>query len=115
MKPTIYLSAPVSGYEEQERRLFFRQWQNLFQDLGYETVNPLDNGLPFQAPWQEHMRADLSNLLTCQTIVFLSEKLSPGMAVEKEVAKATGIKIVWAEVVLIAKGNPERLEALLTP
>lgn len=114
MKPRIYLSAPITGHEPEERRTLFRQWQQMFADLGYQAVNPMDNGLPFDAPWCDHMKADLKLLLDCTVIVPITNEDSPGVRLEKTVAKAVGIKRVGADLVIISKGNPDALEFPLT-
>lgn len=115
MKPRIYLSAPISGRDYQEVRQFFGQWKQFFTERGYPVVSPLDNGLAFDEAWSAHMRADIRLLLDCDTMAVLSDKLSPGMKVEKEVAEACGIKFVWGDCIVIAAGHPDSLENLLTP
>ncbi|WP_255493271.1 DUF4406 domain-containing protein [Dysgonomonas sp. HDW5B] len=58
----------ISGlpYNEVERK--FNKAEEKLQLLGYQTVNPLNNGVPKDSTWNEHMRADLKLLLDCDAI-----------------------------------------------
>ena len=38
---------------------------------GYDPVNPFKNGLPDEAHWRVHMRADIALLLACDYIYML--------------------------------------------
>ncbi len=38
------------------------------ESQGYDPVNPFDNGVPDNAHWREHMRADIAMLLKCDAI-----------------------------------------------
>lgn len=68
----IYISGPISGLPLEKVKQAFNDAE-IHHALGmdYEPVNPLNNGLPTNATWEEHMRADLRLLLDCDTIYML--------------------------------------------
>ena len=66
----IYISGPISGYDLDERKRTFEEIENCLSH-GYKVFNPLKNGLPDDATWKEHMRADMRMLTDCDAIVFL--------------------------------------------
>ena len=77
--------------------------QNAFADAarflnlkGYEPVNPFDNGLPAEAHWRLHMRADIALLLGCDYIYMLQGwELSKGAKLELDVASSCGISVMF--------------------
>lgn len=94
MKENIYLSGPISGYDLDERRLLFGKIENCLSRNGYEVFNPLKNGLPDDAAYEEHMRTDIRALTECDTIVFLPGwEHSAGCRTEFIVAIRMGVKI----------------------
>ena len=59
-------------------------------------VNPFKNGLPDEAHWREHMRADIALLLGCDYIYMLQGwELSKGAKLELDVASSCGIKVLF--------------------
>lgn len=74
MKKRLYISGPISGHDEEDVRVSFSEaiiyLKSIFQD--YEIINPLDNGLPYDAPWEKHMEIDLEILRTCDAIYFMN-------------------------------------------
>ena len=50
-----YLSGPISGYDMNERRKAFSEAEELIHEPGVEVVSPLNNGLPDDAEWSDHM------------------------------------------------------------
>lgn len=94
MKTRIYISGPISGYDLDERRKTFRQVANYLSILGYEPVNPFDNSLPQPGDYEQHMRADIEELLSCDCIYLLQgwEK-SRGSRLELDIAVACGIDV----------------------
>lgn len=91
----VYISGPISGllYEEVEKA--FNEAEIRLQEQGYEVVNPLNNGLPRESTWNEHMRADLKLLLDCDAIYMLDGWLfSRGAQIEFRLAHNLGIKVI---------------------
>lgn len=67
----IYISGPISGLPLETVYNNFTNAEVQLLEQGYEVVNPLNNGLPTTATWEEHMRADLRLLLDCDAIYML--------------------------------------------
>lgn len=72
----IYISGPISGLPFEKVKENFKKAETdlaLNYCLGdkFEPVNPFNNGLPTNAKWEEHMRADLRLLLDCDAIYML--------------------------------------------
>lgn len=91
----IYISGPIAGYDMEERKLAFLKVQHLIEGLGHEAVNPFDNGVPEDAHWREHMRADIGLLVGCDAIFMMpSWELSKGCKLELDVASSCGIQVM---------------------
>lgn len=67
----IYISGPISGLPFETVYNNFTNAEVQLLGQGYEVINPLNNGLPTTATWEEHMRADLKLLLDCDAIYML--------------------------------------------
>lgn len=67
----IYISGPISGLPLETVYNNFTNAEVQLLEQGYEVVNPINNGLPTTATWEEHMRADLKLLLDCDAIYML--------------------------------------------
>lgn len=67
----VYISGPITGLPYEEVEKAFSEAETRLQEQGYEVVNPLNNGLPRESTWNEHMRADLKLLLDCDAIYML--------------------------------------------
>lgn len=84
----VYISGPISGllYEEVEKA--FNEAETSLKEQGHEVVNPLNNGLPRESTWNEHMRADLKLLLDCDAIYLLKGyQNSKGAMIEYDLAR----------------------------
>lgn len=62
-KVKIYISGPIAHYDLHERKHAFLMAKERLESQGYDPVNPFDNGVPDNAHWREHMRADIAMLL----------------------------------------------------
>jgi len=94
----IYISGPISHYDEDKRRKTFEEVASALRLQGYEPVNPMENGLPFDAPTHDHMRRDIELLMTCDLIYMM--KLwthSKGCKVEFDVATSIGLPVLFEE------------------
>lgn len=67
-KVKIYISGPIAHYDLHERKHAFLMAKERLESQGYDPVNPFDNGVPDNAHWREHMRADIAMLLKCDAI-----------------------------------------------
>lgn len=96
MRQRVYISGAIAHHDLQERKEAFGRAARFLDLKGYEPVNPFDNGLPDEADWREHMRADLEMLLRCDCIYMLQGwELSKGARLELEVAVSTGIRVLF--------------------
>ena len=94
-KERVYVSGPIAGYDLQERKMAFLKVQHMLESLGYEVSNPFDNGVPDDAHWREHMRADIAMLLQCQSIYMMPGwEFSKGCKLELDVATSCGIRLM---------------------
>lgn len=67
----LYVSGPITGMPDLNRPAFEGAGWLLYR-MGYDVVNPLENGLPGDAEWQTHMRTDIALMLKkCQAVVLL--------------------------------------------
>lgn len=93
----VYLSAPISGVEDQNS-FAFGFCQSILEYMGYEVVNPLNIEplyIKGRGEWEAHMAADIRELVTCDVLCLIRPKGdSRGVALEVELAKQLGIKIV---------------------
>lgn len=96
MKRKIYLSFPISGYDIEERRDTAMQMEVKLRGAGFDVFNPLNNGLPVTATTQEHMKADITALLTCDSIFLMNGwNRSAGCKCELDVATAIGLDVFF--------------------
>lgn len=95
-KAKVYISGAIAHYDLEERRQAFDRAERYLALKGYETVNPFKNGLPDEAHWREHMRADIALLLGCDYIYMLRGwELSKGAKLELDVASSCGIEVLF--------------------
>lgn len=83
----IYISGKITGREALARREF-AEAKRLLEKLGHTGVNPFDNGLRDEDPWEEHLAADIISLMECDAIYLLPgwEK-SRGASLEYAIAR----------------------------
>jgi hypothetical protein len=89
----IYISGPISGMEDGNRRAF--EMASMQLDIcGYESVSPHRNGLPIDAEWTDHMRADIRMLLHCDALAMLPGwERSKGAKIEHGLALSLGMEV----------------------
>ena len=96
MKKLVYISGPISHHSTEERRKAFKTIQNYLEAKGYDTVNPMENGLPADAPTHEHMRRDIELLMNCDLIYMMRFWThSKGCKVEFDVATSIGLPVIF--------------------
>lgn len=61
----IYISGGISGYPLEEWRAVLARAEEELRSRGYAPVNPFNNGVSLDAPYEDHLRADLRMLLGC--------------------------------------------------
>jgi len=89
----IYISGPITGIPDGNRRAFSMASMQL-DIAGHESVSPHNNGLPADASWQEHMRADIRILMDCEGMALLPGwRQSKGAQIERDLALSVGIVV----------------------
>ena len=63
-KDKVYISGAIAHYNIDERKGAFANAEQNLRNMGFSPVNPFKNGLPDEAHWREHMRADIALLLS---------------------------------------------------
>lgn len=95
----IYISGQISGQPYSEVRAKFENAAKKLAAKGYEVVNPINNGIPINAPWELHVAMDMVLLVGCQAIYLLPDwSRSKGATLEKNFAELTGKKMIYEEV-----------------
>lgn len=96
-KKVVYLSAPISGFDINERRETFERMENELKKLGYKVLSPMKNGLSQDEPTSRHMKRDIILLLQSDVIFLMTGwNRSAGCLTELNVATACGLD-VWFE------------------
>lgn len=100
MSKKMYLSFPIGSRDLEERRAFARSREKYFTETqGCEVVNPLNNGLPEDADWHEHMRQDFRLMMDCDAVFMCRGwQASCGCQLEHNVAIAAGLEIIYETV-----------------
>lgn len=105
-KKRIYLSGPISGHDIEERKNAFARASVLTEALGFEPVNPMENGLPEDASTHQHMKRDFEMLLTCDVILMMEKWThSAGCKVEFDVATSIGIPVIFEDAIVHSSVN----------
>ena len=95
IKEKVYISGPIAGYDMAERKLAFLKVQHMLETLGYQPVNPFNNGVPDYEHWRVHMKADIAMLVQCDAIYMMPGwELSKGCKLELDVATSCGIRLM---------------------
>lgn len=96
MKKKVYISGAIAHYEMEERRSTFNAAALRLKEQGFDPVNPFENGVPDDAHWKTHMKADIALLVGCDYIYMLNGwELSKGAKLELDVASSCGIKVMF--------------------
>lgn len=99
---SVYISAPITGVDKTKSDKAFLQGLELACNLGYgRIIDPRQNGLPKNAPWNKHMAADIALLVTCDAIILCRGWVkSRGCRLEHHIAIELGIQIIFVNVYL---------------
>ena len=92
----IYISGAITGVDPDVCRSAFEIAEKDLKKQGFVPVNPLNNGLPDTATYDEHMTRDLEMLSECQGIYMLDGwERSKGCKIEFNFAIAHRIPIAF--------------------
>lgn len=93
----VYLSAPISGYDLNERYETFEKVEKELKKLGYKVLSPMKNGLSQDEPTSHHMKRNIIMLLQADAIFLMTDwNRSARCLTELHVATACGLE-VWFE------------------
>jgi hypothetical protein len=94
MKPVVYISGPMTGYENFNFAAFNEAADKL-RRLGYPVVNPADFGANPNATWKDCLVRDLNAMAACDVVLVLPGwKKSSGAKLEVHVARAYGTAVI---------------------
>lgn len=92
MKKRLYLCGPITGIRDYNKTAF-NDAASALRSAGFDVFNPLENGLPHDAPWEQHMRADIAQLMTCDGVAVLhGAHYSKGARIEMDLAAQLNIQ-----------------------
>lgn len=92
----IYISGKITGLPFREVKDKFQAVQKFLEDLGFEIINPMNNGLTKNDTWEQHMIKDIAELFACEAIYMLDNWTeSLGASIEYDIAKRMGKKIFF--------------------
>ena len=92
----IYISGKITGTDLTETRKRFAAVAKATKRLGYEPVNPLENGLSEHNSWEVHMLKNIADLLQCKAIYMLQGwQESKGACIEHYIATKIGMPIMY--------------------
>lgn len=99
----VYISGPISGHDLEQQRKKFKAVQERLESIGYETFNPMENGLPADSSTAQHMRRDLSKLCREEdpfdTIYMMSGWThSKGCKTEFDCATVMGMSFIFEDI-----------------
>ena len=94
----VYIAGPMTGLPELNFPAFHAAAARL-RRLGLEVVNPAEINAGTTLGWADCMRADIAQLVTCDSIALLPgwEK-SRGASLERHIAETLGMRVVLAEL-----------------
>ena len=94
----IYISGPMTGLPGLNFGAFHCAAAQL-RALGYEVVNPAEKQSETEdLSWEEYLRQDLQQMLTCDTIALLPGwETSKGAHLELHVAHRVGMRVTTVD------------------
>lgn len=110
----VYISGQISGLEHEEARARFDKAEDFLKGLGVDTVNPMDNGLPEESTWIQHLCKDLELLHDCSHIYMIDGwQLSRGACIEYDFAVRTGKMVLFESSIVRDRGITLRIEGAI--
>lgn len=94
----IYIAGPMTGHLDLNFPAFHAAASRL-RGEGHEVVNPAEINPDQGAKWADCMRADIRELVTCDTVLLLKGwENSRGARLEHHIALSLGMRIEYAPV-----------------
>ena len=95
----IYISGRISGLPYTEAVERFTAAKAFLETLGYEALNPTDNGIDPESSWNDHMVADIRMLLEADSVFMLPDwRDSKGARIEHNIALELQKPIHYCEI-----------------
>lgn len=92
----LYLAGPMTGYKDLNHPLFHAETARL-RALGYTIINPAEINGDQTAKWEDCMRQDIAQLVTCAGIALLPMwTTSKGARLEAYIATQLGLTVKMA-------------------
>jgi Domain of unknown function (DUF4406) len=92
----VYISGPMSNIMHFNFPKFNEAAYHLRQ-LGFEVINPAENGHASDKKWEDYLRADIKMLVDCQRIYMLPGwQDSRGARLEFMIAEELGLEIMYS-------------------
>ena len=88
----VYISGKITGLPLADAIGNFQEAEQRLKRAGFKTFNPFNNGLDIDAPYEEHMRADLKALETCDAI-YLMDNWTNSKGARAEYEKALELEL----------------------
>lgn len=90
----LYISGPMTGYVDYNFPAFFEA-EEAVRSLGHDPVNPATRGVQPGWEWEDYLRADIRDLMTCDGVVTLPNwRNSRGARFEVRVARTLAMPII---------------------
>lgn len=92
----LYLAGPMTGYKDLNHPLFHAETARL-RALGYTVINPAEINGDQDAKWEDCMRQDIAQLVTCDGMALLPMwTTSKGARLEVHIGTQLGLSIKMA-------------------
>lgn len=96
MKTKLYICGPITGIPNHNKEAF-NDAAAALRGAGFDVFNPVENGVPIDSPWEQHMRTDLAQMMTCDALAVLpGAHYSRGARLEMDLAIQLKIQPVRA-------------------
>jgi hypothetical protein len=96
MRRRIYIAGPMSGKPGLNFAAFDAAAAHL-RSYGYTAINPAEINPDHRMSWEDCMRSDIAQLVTCSAIYMLSGwQASKGATLEHHIAERLGMYIILA-------------------
>lgn len=91
----IYISGKISGEDPEQVRQKFDDAKCKIMSSA-TPVSPLDKDIPWDAPWEQHMKADIKAMLDCDKVYALRDwDNSRGAQLEVFIAQKLNIPVIF--------------------
>ena len=96
MRKRLYLAGPMTGLPHLNFPAFHAAAAHL-RAYGYTVINPAEINPDHSMSWEDCMRKDIAELVTCSAIYLLPGwKASKGATLEHHIAERLGLHIIIA-------------------